>query len=92
MPIVLPMPAAVPVTTGEQIMQTAIESMTRKISAIAGVPVELTFRAEDAVTISYDGSNDAAIRAIETAFRGRAEISHSVDAECGTCIYLDHLH
>ena len=73
-------------------MQTAIESMTRKISAIAGVTVELTFRAEDAVTISYDGSDDAAILAIETAFRGRAEISHSVDAECGTCIYLDHLH
>ena len=73
-------------------MNAAIDSMTKKLSAIVGVPVELTFRAEDAVTISYEGRNDDALLAIETAFHGRAKISHSVDAECGTCVYLDRLH
>ena len=73
-------------------MNAAIASMTKKLSAIAGVPVELTFRGEGAVTISYDGSNLRALEAICSAFQGRAAITHAVDEECGTFVYLDGLH
>ena len=68
------------------------QSVAQAFPWFAGVPVELTFRGEDAVTISYDGSNLRALEAICSAFQGRAAITHAVDEECGTFVYLDGLH
>ena len=73
-------------------MTTAQQSKTRlqnHISRVAGVPVEITVRADRAFTYSFDGINDDAARRIVGFFGGMVRSEVCADAECGTFVYID---
>lgn len=68
--------------------QKAKQAMEQKLSAIAGVQVEITIRGERSFTLYFDSINQQAADALAATVAGeRVEID--ADSELGTCIYVN---
>ncbi|SIQ08898.1 hypothetical protein SAMN05421778_101324 [Sphaerotilus natans] len=67
-----------------------LNRMASRMSTVAGVPVEVTIRAEGCFTFSTAARNDEAGNRLATFFSG-SECSVDVvhDDECGTFVYVD---
>lgn len=68
--------------------QTAKQAMEMKLSAIAGRQVEITIRGERSFTFYFDGVCAETAQRLAGAVKGE-HIEIDVDAELGTCVYVN---
>ncbi len=64
-----------------------IAKLESQLSAIAGVPVEITIRGLREFTFSFESVNQSATDAIVNFFGSQALVKVETDNECGTFIY-----
>lgn len=68
--------------------QQVKQVMEQKLSAIAGVQVEITIRGERSFTFYFDSINQQAADALVATVKGE-RIEIDADPELGTCIYVN---
>jgi len=62
-------------------------NLENQLSALAGVPVEITIRGERQFTFSFETVDANATAAIVKFFDNQARMTIETDEECGTFIY-----
>lgn len=65
------------------------DALTAKLSAMAGVAVEITIRGARAFTISIEQRNERAADKLAAFFASGSVVSVEHDDECGSFVYVD---
>ena len=63
------------------VYKSRVKSLEETLTHIAGVPVEITIRAIDHYTFTFDGRNDKAMSKLQAFFLGKLN-GYGYDQEC----------